>query len=68
MERLLDLDDDYIRAVTGVRFTHPVVKCSRLGSELVLGLSIIRGCLNGNTISQDFTVPPSAGRHFIFTM
>ena len=68
MERLLDLDDDYIRAVTGVRFTHPVVNVQVWVSSLCIGLSIIRGCLNDNTISQDFTVPPSAGLHFIFTV
>ena len=52
MFRLRDLDRDFIRAIARVRFTDLVDECSRLGSEVVIDLSVI-GCRpDDNTISQ----------------
>src|SRR6266404_1889220 len=51
MGRLLDYDGDFIRAIA-VRFTDLVDECSRGGSEIVVGSSVV-GCRRDDiTISQ----------------
>src|SRR5262245_55176516 len=66
MRQLLDLDDDYIRAIACGRFTDLVVECSRLRPELVLGLSVVGGCLDDSTISQHVYVAAISRAPFHF--
>ena len=57
MGRLRDIDGDFIRAIARVRFTDLVFECSRMGSEIALGFSVVRYCRDNLTISQYVHVP-----------
>ena len=52
MGRLRDHDGDFIRAIARVCFTDLVGECSRLGSEVVIGSSVVGCSADDNTISQ----------------
>src|SRR5439155_8975974 len=52
MGRLRDHDSDFIRTIARVRFTDLVDECSRSGSEVVTGFSVVGCRADDNTISQ----------------
>src|SRR5206468_1836690 len=52
MGPLRDLDGDLIRAIACVCFTDLVRECSRLGSEVVTGFSVVGCSPDDNIISQ----------------
>src|SRR2546423_4315960 len=52
MERLLDYDGDFIRAIACICLTDMVDECSRLGSKVVHGSSVVWCRSNEVTISH----------------
>ena len=53
MERLLDYDVDFIRAIAGVRLAHLVCECARGAAKVVRGRAIVGRCLDDVAVTQD---------------
>ena len=53
MERLLDCDVDFIRAIARVRLAHLVCECARGAAKVVRGVAIVGRCLDDVAVTQD---------------